>query len=143
VSQARVVKSTMNDEKVEACIVRQVSSWQFPPATERTVVGRYPFIFKGGAETAAAAPSATPMVRIWVSRTGAIELDGKPADLAAVGAALAELAKKKGVVLYGRDDPGQGPHPNGMKVVQLVIQNQLRMRLSTKRDFSDAIVPSP
>jgi hypothetical protein len=137
VSQARVLKSTMNDVKVEGCIVRQVTQWKFPSAAQRTLVGRYPFIFKSG--EGGAAPSAPPTVRIWVSRTGAIELDGEPVDLAAVGAALADLAKKKGIVLYGRDDPGQGPHPNGMKVVQLVIQNQLQIRLSSKRDFSDAV----
>jgi hypothetical protein len=48
VSKANVKQSTMNDAAVEGCIVRQVKQWQFPKAPGQTVVGRYPFIFKGG-----------------------------------------------------------------------------------------------
>jgi hypothetical protein len=38
----------MGDAAVEGCIVRQVKQWQFPKAPAQTIVGRYPFIFKGG-----------------------------------------------------------------------------------------------
>ena len=48
VSKANVKTSTMNDTAVEGCIVRQVKQWQFPKAPAQTIVGRYPFIFKGG-----------------------------------------------------------------------------------------------
>jgi hypothetical protein len=48
VSKANVKQSTMNDAAVEGCIVRQVKQWQFPKAPGQTIVGRYPFIFKGG-----------------------------------------------------------------------------------------------
>lgn len=48
VSKASVKTSTMNDTAVEGCIVRQVKQWQFPKAPAQTIVGRYPFIFKGG-----------------------------------------------------------------------------------------------
>jgi hypothetical protein len=48
VSKANVKQSTMNDTAVEGCIVRQVKQWQFPKAPGQTIVGRYPFIFKGG-----------------------------------------------------------------------------------------------
>ena len=37
-----------SDAAVEGCIVRQVKQWQFPKAPGQTIVGRYPFIFKGG-----------------------------------------------------------------------------------------------
>ena len=48
VSKANVKQSTMSDAAVEGCIVRQVKQWQFPKAPGQTIVGRYPFIFKGG-----------------------------------------------------------------------------------------------
>jgi len=48
VSKASVKQSTMSDPAVEGCIVRQVKQWQFPKAPGQTIVGRYPFIFKGG-----------------------------------------------------------------------------------------------
>jgi outer membrane biosynthesis protein TonB len=47
VSKANVKQSTMGDAAVEGCIVRQVKQWQFPKAPGQTIVGRYPFIFKG------------------------------------------------------------------------------------------------
>ena len=48
VSKANVKNTTMGDAAVEGCIVRQVKQWQFPKAPAQTIVGRYPFIFKGG-----------------------------------------------------------------------------------------------
>jgi hypothetical protein len=48
VSKANVKSTTMGDAAVEGCIVRQVKQWQFPKAPGQTIVGRYPFIFKGG-----------------------------------------------------------------------------------------------
>jgi hypothetical protein len=62
-------------------------------------------------------------------------------DLDGLAAALTELAKRHGVVLYGRDDPTREPHENAAKALNLVIQNRLPIRLSTKRDFSDAVSP--
>ena len=138
VTGTHVVRSTVNDKAVEGCIARQVAQWRFPAGSERTVVGRYPFTFQNDTPVAKP-PAPAPSARIWVSRTGVIELDGKQTELTALAAALADLAKRKGVVLYGRDDPGKEPHPNGMKVIQLVIQNRLPIRMSTKRDFSDAV----
>jgi hypothetical protein len=48
VSKASVKSSTLGDAAVEGCILRQVKQWQFPKAPGQTIVGRYPFIFKGG-----------------------------------------------------------------------------------------------
>jgi len=48
VGKASVKQSAMNDAAVEGCIVRQVKQWQFPKAPGQTIVGRFPFIFKGG-----------------------------------------------------------------------------------------------
>jgi hypothetical protein len=85
-------------------------------------------------------PSAdTPSVKIWVSTTGLVELNGHQSDLAAISVALADLAKRQGTVLYGREAPDQEPHPNGLKVIEMVVANRLPIRMSTKRDFSDAV----
>jgi len=81
----------------------------------------------------------TPYVKIWVSRAGTVELDGKAVELNIVESTLATLAKQNGVVIYGRDAPAEDPHPNGMKVIQVVIANSLPIRMSTKPDFSDAV----
>jgi hypothetical protein len=48
VSKANVKSTTLGDTAVEGCILRQVKQWQFPKAPGQTIVGRYPFIFKGG-----------------------------------------------------------------------------------------------
>ena len=48
VSKANVKSSAMNDAAVEGCIVRQVKQWQFPKAPGQTIVGRFPFVFRGG-----------------------------------------------------------------------------------------------
>ena len=77
--------------------------------------------------SAAPAPSSSSM-RIWVSASGDIEVDGKPSDLPRLAPALGELAKRKGVVFYGRDAAGKEPHPNAMSVIKLVVANE-RARL--------------
>ena len=48
VSKASVKSTTLGDSATEGCILRQVKQWQFPKAPGQTIVGRYPFIFKGG-----------------------------------------------------------------------------------------------
>jgi hypothetical protein len=48
VSKASIKSTTLGDSATEGCILRQVKQWQFPKAPGQTIVGRYPFIFKGG-----------------------------------------------------------------------------------------------
>jgi hypothetical protein len=47
VDRAQIAKSTLEDREVEGCMVRQVKNWQFPRSTAETIVGSYPFLFKG------------------------------------------------------------------------------------------------
>ena len=42
---ARVARSTMNNSRVEGCIVRQVRRWRFPRPDGGEVSVQYPFIF--------------------------------------------------------------------------------------------------
>jgi hypothetical protein len=78
-----------------------------------------------------------PVVKIWVARDGAIELNGAPSALPDVERVLASAAG--GTVFYGRDVAAQDPHPNAMKVIELVVRNRLPIRMSTKHDFSDVV----
>jgi hypothetical protein len=47
VDRAQVAKSTMDQKEVEGCMVRQLKNWQFPKSDAETIVGSYPFLFKG------------------------------------------------------------------------------------------------
>jgi hypothetical protein len=92
------------------------------------------------ATTPPPAPSTdAPSLKIWILKTGSVEVDGKLVDVESVGPMLAELAQRKGEVFYGRDAAEEDPHPNGMKVLQMVIGTGLPVRMGTKRDFSDAV----
>jgi hypothetical protein len=92
------------------------------------------------ATTSSPMPSIdAPSLKIWVFKTGSVEIDGKEVEVESVGPILAELAQRKGEVFYGREAPEEDPHPNGMKVLQMVIASGLPVRMSTKRDFSDAV----
>jgi len=86
-----------------------------------------------------APPADAPNLKIWISKTGSVEINGKQVEVESVGPMLAELAQRKGEVFYGRDAVEEDPHPNGMKVLQLVMASQLPVRMSTKRDYSDAV----
>jgi len=83
----------------------------------------------------------SPYLRIFVTKEGVVSVDGKECSLQELAAALDELALKRGVVLYSRDNPEEfEPHPVAMSVVKLVGQKKLPIRLC-KPDFSDAILP--
>jgi biopolymer transport protein ExbD len=89
-----------------------------------------------------AAPSQDPHIKkVWVTKDGVIQLDGKVADFAAVEQALSEIAKRDGVVFYGREAAREQPHPNAAKIVELIASLHLPVRLSSKPDFSDEITP--
>ena len=48
VASASIASSTLANARVEACVVRQVKSWTFPPADVSTNVGSFPFKFGVG-----------------------------------------------------------------------------------------------
>ncbi len=97
------------------------------------------------ASVSAAAPQADDgsHLKLWVTKSGAIEMNGKETTFDALSAELEKAAKRGGVtVLYGRDNPEAEPHPNSMKAIQQVMKNGLSLRMSTKRDYSDAVGPN-
>jgi biopolymer transport protein ExbD len=79
------------------------------------------------------------VLKIKVTAGGEITADDQPVTLEQLAVKLAELKKAGGVVWYHRANPGGEPHPNAMKVIALVVENKLPIRLSTKPDFSDAV----
>jgi hypothetical protein len=85
-------------------------------------------------------PADSPYVKVVVSKSGEITLDGKPASIGEVSDAFASLAQKKGVVLYARESPEEGqPHPNAIRIIKLVTDNKLPVRLCKNTDCSDAL----
>lgn len=86
------------------------------------------------------AANSQPYVKVFVSKAGEITLDGKTATLDEVEKTFASLASKKGVVLYARESPEQyDPHPNAIRVIELLTKNSLPIRLCANPDCSDAL----
>lgn len=110
---------------------------------ERTVTVGDGSIPHGAAIDRSKLPTAdSPYVKVYVSRSGDITLDGKAATVDEVGRAFSALARKNGVLLYTRDDPDEyEPHPNAMKVIDLAIANRLVTRLCKNKDCSDGVGP--
>jgi hypothetical protein len=74
-----------------------------------------------------------------VASNGQIQLNGEPAEPAKVDEALKLLARRQGVVLYGREGADGEPHPNALRVLQMIVEHQLPVSMSTKRDFRDVV----
>jgi biopolymer transport protein ExbD len=79
------------------------------------------------------------VLKIAITASGQISADGRPTTLEALIPMLRELAKNKGAVWYYREAPEADPHPNAMKVLNAVVDQNLPVRLSTKPDYSDSV----
>lgn len=78
-------------------------------------------------------------LKISVLANGAMLLDGKPADLDQIDAAL-QAAKQTNVnaqVWYYRETGNAQPPPQAMAVIQRIVSYKLKISLSSKPDFSD------
>jgi len=95
------------------------------------------FILLFGCQKDQTAKPDVNTIKVTVSARGDITADGQPSSLDQLSAMMADLKKANGTVLYHREDPEGEPHPNAMKVMQLVADNQLPIRLCAKPDFSD------
>jgi hypothetical protein len=76
-------------------------------------------------------------LKISLLASGAILLDGRPADLEQVDAALEKVKQNHGQVWYYREAAGGQPPAAGAAVIQLVVRHKLPISLSSKPDFSD------
>jgi hypothetical protein len=79
------------------------------------------------------------VVKVKVTAGGEITADGQPVTLEQLAVKLADLKQAGGEVWYHRENPAGEPHPNAMKVIELVANNKLPVKLSAKPDFSDAV----
>jgi len=79
------------------------------------------------------------VLKIAITASGQISADGRLTTVEALIPILRELAKNKGEVWYYREAPLADPHPNAMKVLSAIVDNNLPVRLSSKPDYSDSI----
>lgn len=91
-------------------------------------------------QTAKPVQTNTPYVKVFISKSGEITVDGKAATLDEVRRSFSSLKQKKGVVLYARESVEDNePHPNAMRVIELVTQDSLAIRMCMAMDCSDAL----
>ena len=79
------------------------------------------------------------VLKVAITAGGQITADGRPTTLDALIPMLRELAKNKGEVWYYREAPEADPHPNAMKVLEAIVDQNLPVLLSTKPDYSDSV----
>lgn len=84
------------------------------------------------------APPGSVVLKVSVSATGEIAADGKHISLEKLSEKMAALKQKGGAVFFHRENTSTGQHPNATKVIELVVQHKLPIRMSAKADFSDA-----
>jgi hypothetical protein len=94
-------------------------------------------------------PPEGPVAKVKVSQSGEIELDGTIVTLGQLRYGLTRLKEADGVVWYYRERPTEPPPPAAEKVIRLIVEAELPVRISSKPDYSDYIdaegrsVPAP
>jgi len=80
-------------------------------------------------------------IKISVLADGRLLLAGEPAQFADVEAALGAAPAGAAVWYYREDAAGEAP-PVAMAVMKTIVDRRLPVRLSSKPDFSDTVVPA-
>ncbi len=80
-------------------------------------------------------------VEVKVMVDGTIFADGDKVSLDQLRSTFAHLKEAGGTVWYYREAADGEPHPNAMEVMNLVVENQLPLTMSTKPDYSDSVGP--
>jgi biopolymer transport protein ExbD len=91
----------------------------------------------GAAAPTVAPASGSAQIKVWISKAGVIDLDGRIVELPELTAALDELAKHKGTVVFGQDVPDQAPHPNVIKALALIAERDVTFRSALNRGFTE------
>ncbi len=79
------------------------------------------------------------VLKLSVLSSGAVLLDGQPVHFEQLQRALETAKRDEGIVWYYRESAAQSPPQHALQVLNLVVQNQLRISLSSKPDFSDYV----
>jgi hypothetical protein len=78
-------------------------------------------------------------IKISVSASGDVLLDGRSVDLAQLDQALQTAKAENCTVWYYREAPGKEAPPRAIEVLQLVVKHKLTISMSSKPDFSDYV----
>ena len=78
-------------------------------------------------------------IKIGLLASGAILIDGQPADLADLDSRLSQANRPQDQVLYYQDDLGQDGLLQSAEIVKVVTKHKLAISFSTKADFSDYV----
>jgi len=87
--------------------------------------------------------SPANLLKISVLSSGSLLLDGQPVSLTDLAGSLEQAAKAGATVWYYRQNAAGAAPPEAMEVMRLVAANRLKVRLSSKPDFSDSVIPPP
>jgi hypothetical protein len=87
-------------------------------------------------------PLDGPVLKIAVFADGRLSVDGAATTIESLRETLRRHSEKKGVVLYYREAGQAEPPPIAMEVMKAVVEARLPIRLSSKPDYSDAVLPS-
>jgi hypothetical protein len=79
------------------------------------------------------------ILKVSVLASGAVLLDGQPVQLEQLKQALEIARRDDGVVWYYREAAAESPREEAIRVLNLVVQNKLRISLSSRPDFSDYV----
>jgi hypothetical protein len=77
------------------------------------------------------------IIRISVSNTGRILLDGREVNMCDLRGALEKAQERRETVWFYRQSGGGQPPAEAVEVFQLIVAHQVPVSLSTKPDFSD------
>jgi hypothetical protein len=80
-------------------------------------------------------------MKVKVFSDGRILVDEHVVDLGQLAQRFKSLKESGGVVWYFREAADDEPHPNAMRVMELVVERELPISMSTKEDFSDVVGP--
>jgi hypothetical protein len=79
------------------------------------------------------------VLKVSVLASGTVLLDGQPVPFEQLQRALESAKLDDSVVWYYRESAATSPPAEAMKVLNLVVQNKLRISLSSRPDFSDYV----
>ncbi len=83
--------------------------------------------------------ATTRILKVTVLTTGELLLDGVRTSVQKLEQVIKENEGTKLIVWYYREDAGKDEPPVALKVMKLLVEHRLPIRLSSNPDFSDAI----